>query len=312
MQTFYFFYNITLTVFFVICGIGYLITYLKNKEKFFLCITGVFALFPIDNLLFYSGEFLPNIHSAYNNVDYLLPLLTCALAILINFSFRNATLLWRNKKIRQKEMILWLTLFVLDAIITICFDSSLSRLLLWLIVDGSTIIVFTLALLCVVNAEDEFDKACLPKRRVSFFVIALCLAVGSGIENAVASELGISLLGNRMLFSELIVLFCTVFAVFDLVKRLFSEESTNEQKLKIIPVQLISDFDVIGESFSLTTKEKEIAYLLYKNSSYDEITQIVGTSLGTVKAHIHNVYTKMGVQRKKQLIELLEAKYICD
>jgi len=56
----------------------------------------------------------------------------------------------------------------------------------------------------------------------------------------------------------------------------------------------------------MTEREKEICELLLEHKQNKEIASRLFLSLGTVKTHIHNIYLKMEINRRRQIFELFE------
>jgi DNA-binding CsgD family transcriptional regulator len=56
--------------------------------------------------------------------------------------------------------------------------------------------------------------------------------------------------------------------------------------------------------FSITKREREVMDLLFQGKSYKEIEDLLCISLGTVKNHAYNLYRKVGVNSRAQLIHL--------
>jgi DNA-binding CsgD family transcriptional regulator len=56
--------------------------------------------------------------------------------------------------------------------------------------------------------------------------------------------------------------------------------------------------------FSITKREREVMDLLFQGKSYKEIEDRLCISLGTVKNHAYNLYRKIGVNSRAQLIHL--------
>jgi DNA-binding NarL/FixJ family response regulator len=52
---------------------------------------------------------------------------------------------------------------------------------------------------------------------------------------------------------------------------------------------------------TLTSREWEVAMLVAKGSSNKEIARQLNASEGTVKIHLHNVYTKLGIKNRTVL-----------
>lgn len=62
------------------------------------------------------------------------------------------------------------------------------------------------------------------------------------------------------------------------------------------------------ESFKITPREKEIIELLINGYSYNRICDELVIALPTVKTHTHNIYKKLGIRNKIELINLVIEK----
>ena len=60
-------------------------------------------------------------------------------------------------------------------------------------------------------------------------------------------------------------------------------------------------------TFMLTNRELELLPLLLENKSYQEISETLHISVGTVKAHNHNIYSKTDVSNRNELIECYQS-----
>ncbi|MGT2771912.1 helix-turn-helix transcriptional regulator [Streptococcus marimammalium] len=60
------------------------------------------------------------------------------------------------------------------------------------------------------------------------------------------------------------------------------------------------------DNYQLTDREKEICELILKGKNNQEIAQELFLSVGTVKAHIHNIYSKMNIHTRKEFFDLKE------
>ena len=60
---------------------------------------------------------------------------------------------------------------------------------------------------------------------------------------------------------------------------------------------------------SLTSREREIVFALAKGFSNKNIGRQLGVSEGTVKVHLHNIYTKLGVKNRTALTVLAFTKF---
>ena len=52
---------------------------------------------------------------------------------------------------------------------------------------------------------------------------------------------------------------------------------------------------------TLTSREREVATLVAKGLSNKEIARHLKASEGTVKIHLHNIYTKLGIKNRTVL-----------
>lgn len=55
----------------------------------------------------------------------------------------------------------------------------------------------------------------------------------------------------------------------------------------------------------LSEREQEILQLLSKGRLYREIADVLGIKEGTVKVHIHNIYTKLHVSNSREAIDII-------
>jgi DNA-binding CsgD family transcriptional regulator len=67
--------------------------------------------------------------------------------------------------------------------------------------------------------------------------------------------------------------------------------------------------DVILQNYSISNREREIMDLILKGKSNKEIEDMLFISYNTVKNHIYNLYQKLGVKSRGQMINfVLEAR----
>lgn len=61
--------------------------------------------------------------------------------------------------------------------------------------------------------------------------------------------------------------------------------------------------------FDLTRREEEVLGLLVEGLSYADIEERLHLSHSTVKSHVRNLYRKLGVNRREQLLDKLDAEH---
>jgi two-component system sensor histidine kinase ChiS len=64
--------------------------------------------------------------------------------------------------------------------------------------------------------------------------------------------------------------------------------------------------DQFFNKFNISTREKEITILLLKGKTNNEIEDLLFIELSTVKNHIHNIFKKLGIKNRAQLLRLFQ------
>lgn len=67
-----------------------------------------------------------------------------------------------------------------------------------------------------------------------------------------------------------------------------------------------SKFYLFCKEYQLTTREQDILKLLLDDMNNTEISEALCISIGTTKAHIHNVFAKVNVKRRRDLMRIYE------
>lgn len=60
------------------------------------------------------------------------------------------------------------------------------------------------------------------------------------------------------------------------------------------------------KEYQLTSREEDILLLLLENKNNQEISENLVISIGTAKTHVHNIFQKIGVTRRQQLLEFYD------
>ncbi len=65
--------------------------------------------------------------------------------------------------------------------------------------------------------------------------------------------------------------------------------------------------DTMAQRYGLTPRETEIVQYIYGGMTNRQIAEQICTAEGTVKAHNYNIYTKLGINRRTQLVLAVDA-----
>lgn len=79
---------------------------------------------------------------------------------------------------------------------------------------------------------------------------------------------------------------------------------------KLVTGRTQPDLDSALEQYAITNREKEIIQLVLEGKSNKEIEDALFISIKTVKYHIFNIYQKLNIKNRLQLMNLLRQDYI--
>ena len=82
---------------------------------------------------------------------------------------------------------------------------------------------------------------------------------------------------------------------------------TLRKKLKLTPALTGKTSEQLFQDNIITLREKEIINLILKGKSNKEIEEELYISLGTVKNHLYNIYKKLNIKSRTQLVSLLRS-----
>ncbi len=86
------------------------------------------------------------------------------------------------------------------------------------------------------------------------------------------------------------------------LRYLLREHSSNKDSLRAASGELLKVIEAKFGQWGLTNSEREIALLLIKGLSVQEITQVRDTRPGTVKSQSNAIYRKSGVGNRTELV----------
>ncbi len=75
------------------------------------------------------------------------------------------------------------------------------------------------------------------------------------------------------------------------------------------PVSWISCCKEIANEANLSPREREVMLLLARGRTIDYIHDKLGISMNTAKSHVRNVYTKLGIHTRQELLDVVEQRH---
>lgn len=86
-----------------------------------------------------------------------------------------------------------------------------------------------------------------------------------------------------------------------------SREKFNESNELVTQWTEVSKLDAIAAVHKLTVREREVLELMYSGFTNPEIGEKLFISINTVKKHIHNIFEKMDVANRLELVHMINA-----
>lgn len=108
---------------------------------------------------------------------------------------------------------------------------------------------------------------------------------------------------------ELFILFCgLIFLSLGGLIVVFWRKLIGTKNHRHILINSLGNIGEIISQYELSNTEKEVLELLAKGLSNAEIAEQRHVSLNTIKTHVSNIYRKIGISRRAELIALFHAK----
>lgn len=308
------------------------VLYIQNKKRGYLYACILFISFIIDHVLLYMTEYLPWFFDLYNRmllsvptVKTLLYGVTLGSFILIFSTFiknTGVTFFWPG--------LAFVMLFQLYT--PLLADGPLK---VWIYYFPAQLFMFCLGLFGIYAAKKEPPSLADGPDGHFYRILVFCtvMAIAITVEDTVVifhfdnyAPLEMDIL-NRSYTQDLlniVLSFYAVWLLFGQLTQAISGETHSAQPLEHTPKDDTAA-DIPGESelpkstgspdpiqslfskeYQLTAREQEILALLLDNKSNQEISDQLMISLGTTKTHTHNIFQKLGVRKRRQLLELYQ------
>lgn len=96
-----------------------------------------------------------------------------------------------------------------------------------------------------------------------------------------------------------------------LIRHFYTKDLFNKDKEKKRGIDLNRDnlqltFEDVAKQYTLTSREKELLQYVYQGKSSPEIAKLLNISGNTVKRHLSNMYIKLGINSRIELIHMIK------
>lgn len=285
-----FFYNLLVTVAFVVCALLFLLVFQRDGKHVHLWLAIMFVLFVFDNLLLYMDELMPGFAAlaAENRALYLTA--SNVSGLLITFDYDRVVRYNRSAGPHRVPWLFWGVLAAAYVGLGILGESPWANAVT-LALRG--IVPIAVILAAMRPAEGDPAEPAIDKRAVHALI---AFQVANSVEMVLA-YLGIELMPGRFVTIEAMSIAGIVWGVWYCLRILGSHGGA--------PAEQGEHGDVVAAAarrYALTEREREILELLYEGCTNQEIAARAFISEGTVKTHVHNIFRKTGSANRVQLL----------
>lgn len=316
-------YNIGLIILFTIVATLAAITYFKHKRRLYLAITLLFLFLIFNNVLIYLTEQLPWFSVNFNQLFmttpspktillvahtfFLVLILTAALTRKISFwqyglVISHALLLLLVPMLPNNAFKIWIYYFPSDLVNIILASYGLTVLR-----KGTKKRKQSISL----DIQDKSGQNLMLLRKlmlVTLVMTAMTIAEDSYViyflDNYTFGNVHMT---NRSISEDILAIIYAITAILYLSKNLLalgrSEKYSGYEQSNVVPTHL-----QFIEAYHMTSRESEVLILLLQNKTNQDISRELYISMGTVKSHIHNIFSKLNVTKRNQ-VNLLYAEY---
>ena len=341
MEINWFFYNIFSIIFFTLSLAFILILLLKYRNHLNMCFALLIGLFLIDTIILFTLMGFNTIATQYNLIFLTSPILktliifpTLACYLYIGLRFVKCRFSFSN------TLPLIIYLLLANAILLIP-DQSLKTWVYYSLPQIYLVSLF-LWLLYRIKLLNQPSNVTPLHQRVLYLLILFCCFIfiedGFIIFNVDEYSLSSVNLFHRNISEDMMHFFtCLCILIFQFKKlnsvaeptetlRCPSDDDSNSSFLtheQFNHSQLITvsdshevtssnpleteahdddTFDLYCQTYHLSHREKEILHLLLNHYNNQAVSDHLFISLGTVKAHVHNIYQKIDVYKRNELL----------
>ena len=295
-----FLYNFAITVLYTIAATFYIVWYARDGGKLYFWIAALFFSYILDNGLLFLRDQLALTTSIVAFASY-----TSLSRFIMFFCYAQVLSYLVGIKYVLLEKIVTIVLLTVSLYIDyielyfpqlsfyVIFRGLISLMVLYLPLRG----------LFFVLSREKKGKLKRNGKLNAFFVLAVIIAVAFNIEFIVGLS-GFRIIPGRMFFSELLGFYYCLVALLYAVNHIKNEVDESDGSVDLSQKTLMEQF---REAYGLTSRETEICLLVAQGLTNHQISESAFISVGTVKVHTHNIYQKLGISKRSQILDMLSS-----
>lgn len=343
MDALFLIYNVCLMAFYTIpLALAAFIYFKGKRDTLHLYIVILFLSYILNNLVIYMTESISWFSTFYDNTFMSVPTVRTLIFITTFFCMVKINERALRHENCYKQMAGLLLLFVFLLFVPMMPNSAFK---VWLYYGSCQLFTFILgiySLLCIKHAPVDYYPEYITKnyRRILLWTVIFSIIIE--IEDTIVIfnfdvyEDNVVKIINRSFSEDVESIYFAVVVLLYLVKLIQvkgaeSAAAANESEIRgdtavsgittgFIPANTVCDpgtaetaadtyskFYLFCRKYQLTTREQDIMRLLLENKNNTDISEELFISIGTAKTHIHNIFSKLEVKKRSQLIEKYHA-----
>ena len=323
MEVTIFIYNIFLII---LCSIVLTLSgfyYLKTKNKCYFGIIVLFSLYLFNNIVVYTTEFIKTFSLSYNNLFISIP----TYKTLILISILAAYIMINNIFLNLKNPKIWyfalafLTIFLL---IILVMERTAFKVWLFFLPGDIFFIVFNIYILNILRNK-ELTKGnellrCY-KKILKYFLLMSCLVLIEDIFVIFKIDIytdTILHITNRNFSEDILRISQSIMIVYYFFNYYPFESNQKEERHIILSGSNYKPaskdkknedkynyyiFHLFCKTYLFTIREQEVFQHLLEEKNNKVISESLYISVGTVKAHVHNIFIKAKVSNRRELAQ---------
>ncbi len=327
-----FLYNILLLLLYSVPLTLSAVLYIQKKKPGYLYTSILFISFMVDHILLYMTEYIPWFFDLYNHMLLSVPTVK---TLLYGVTFGSFILIFSTLIKNARVTFFWigLALVMLFQLYTpLIADGSLK---VWIYYFPAQLFLFFLGLYGIYAAKKTSVSEPVGPDGHLDRILVFCTAMAPAItledtvvifhfDNYAPLEMDILNRSYTQDFLNIVLSFYAVKLLFHQFAQAVSGETHDSPPAEPVPgADIVPDIpgdaglsetagipdsrqSLFSREYQLTAREQEILALLLDNKSNQEISDKLMISLGTTKTHTHNIFQKLGVRKRGQLLELYQ------
>lgn len=317
MDVLVFLYNVALLLLYGVAMIYSFIVYRLKKYPFCLYLTILFLFYIFDNTIIYMTEFLHDFSVEYDASFMSVPAFKTVIVIVTSFCLTNANSRILRKALSITDYLVLILLGLWDLFIPLLPDSALMVWLyylpyqlftLYLSLSGLHFLKKDKKITEEVPFLKHYKKILQCTLLFSFLIVGEDTIVIFNFD--IYSHLLVKI-NNRSVTEDILSILYSIFFIYlfskELQKNTFPQAPVLPEGPGEIPLTDTAEnnsFYQFIKIHNLTSREQDILKYLLEDKNNQEISDILFISIGTVKSHVHNIFQKVNVTKRSQLIQL--------